>query len=199
MSISLAIIIITCIVSITSFNRPNAIDDLSMWPVMIDSKKQYYRFITSGFVHGDWQHLIFNMFTLYFFGPVIEEALLPPVYFVGFYLLGLIISDLPSYFKHRKSYGYRAIGASGAISGLVMASVLLDPWAKIGIFGIIPVPAILYAVLYIFYCIYAGRRGGDNINHDAHLWGGLYGVIFCVILYPSLIQYFLQQLMHPRF
>jgi membrane associated rhomboid family serine protease len=198
MSLTLAIIIITCIVSITSFTRPNAIDDLSMWPMMIDNKKQYYRFITSGFVHGDWQHLIFNMFTLYFFGPVIEQ-LFPPVYFVLFYVLGLIVSDIPSYLKHRRAYGYRAIGASGAISAVVFASILLDPWGKIGIFGIIPVPAILYAVLYIVYCVYAGRRGGDNINHDAHLWGGLYGVIFTIIYAPSIFQYFLQNLMNPRF
>jgi membrane associated rhomboid family serine protease len=199
MSISLAIIIITCIVSFTSFNRPRAIDDLSMWPMMIDSKKQYYRFITSGFIHGDFMHLLFNMFTLYFFGPLVEQQLFPPLYFIGFYLLGLILSDLPSYFKHRRSYGYRSIGASGAISAIVFASVLLDPWAKIGIFGIIPIPAILYAVLYVVYCVYAGRRGGDNINHDAHLWGGLFGIVFSIVLYPSLLSYFLQQLMHPRF
>ena len=198
MSLTLAIIIITCIVSITSFTRPNAIDDLSMWPMMIDNKKQYYRFITSGFVHGDWQHLIFNMFTLYFFGPVIEQ-LFPPVTFILFYVLGLIVSDVPSYLKHRRSYGYRSIGASGAVSAVIFATILLDPWNVIRLYGIIKVWAILYAVLYIIYCVYAGRRGKDNINHDAHLWGALYGVVFTIIYTPSIVQYFLGQLMHPPF
>jgi len=216
MSTTIAIIIITAIVSFTSFNSPKAINDLSMWPVMIDGKKQYYRFITSGFIHGDYMHLIFNMFTLYFFGPIVERSLIPLIahvspadpssfnlivslYYIGFYLLALIASDLPSYFKHRRDYGFRSIGASGAVSAIIFASILLDPWMSIGIMGIIPVPAIIYAVLYVVYCIYAGRRGGDNINHDAHLWGGLFGFAFSLILCPPLFKFFLDQLAHPRF
>jgi membrane associated rhomboid family serine protease len=205
MSITLGIIIITAIISFTSFNRPKAIDDLSMWPVMITTKKQYYRFITSGFVHADFMHLLFNMFTLYFFGENLErfssagQPLFPPFIFIGFYLAALVASDIPSFIKHRHTYAYRSIGASGAVSALMFATILFDPWGQIGIFGIIPVPSILYAVLYMIYCVYSGRRQNDHINHDAHLWGGLFGWAFTFALYPWLFSYFFTQLMHPHF
>jgi membrane associated rhomboid family serine protease len=205
MTITLGIIIITVLVSLTSFSRPKAIDDLSMWPLMINTKKQYYRFITSGFVHGDLMHLLFNMFTLYFFGSSLEnfsvggQHLFSAPVLIGFYLLALIVSDIPSYIKHRRSYGYRSIGASGAVSAFLFATILFDPWGQIGIFGIIPVPSILYAVLYMVYCVYSARRQADNINHDAHLWGGLFGWIFVIALYPWVFSYFLQQLLHPHF
>ena len=205
MTITLGIIIITAIISLTSFNNPKAIDDLSMWPLMISTKKQYYRFITSGFVHGDFMHLLFNMFTLYFFGDALEsvrfmgQPLFPPVVLIGFYLLALVVSDIPSFIKHRRSYSYRSIGASGAVSAFMFASILMDPWGQIGIFGIIPVPSILYAVLYMIYCVYSSRRAVDNINHDAHLWGGLFGWLFTLILYPWMFQYFISALLHPHF
>lgn len=197
-TITNVIIAITCIVSFVSFNSHKAIDDLSMWPVRIRERREYYRFITSGFVHGDFAHLAFNMFTLYFFGSVAEH-MFTPMFYIGFYLAALVVSDIPSYFKHRHTYAYRSIGASGAVSAIVFASILPDPWATIGIFGIIPMPAILYAVLYILYCIYASRRGIGNINHDAHLWGGLFGWAFTLAVYPFYFQYFIDQLAHPRF
>ena len=128
MSITLGIIIITAIVSLTSFNNAKAIDDLSMWPLMIKTKKQYYRFVTSGFVHGDFMHLLFNMFTLYFFGEALEgfggqgHLLFSPLVLIAFYISALIVSDIPSYIKHRRSYAYRSIGASGAVSAFLFAT-----------------------------------------------------------------------------
>jgi membrane associated rhomboid family serine protease len=199
MTISLGIIIITAIISFTSFNNAKAVNDLSMWPVMVDSRKQFYRFVTSGFVHADFMHLFFNMFTLFCFGPIVEHYLFPSYYFVGFYLLALIISDVPSYIKHRRDYGYRSIGASGAVSAVIFAYIFIAPWNKIYIFAAIPVPAILYAVLYVAYCVYAGRKQADNINHDAHLWGGVFGILFSIVMYPSYLQGFFQQLVHPSF
>ncbi|TDW96775.1 rhomboid family intramembrane serine protease [Dinghuibacter silviterrae] len=198
MTITIGIIILTALISLTSFSNPKAIDDLSMWPVKIDQKKQYYRFITSGFIHGDLMHLFFNMFTLYFFGTALEETgvFSAPV-LILFYLTAIVVSDIPSYIKHRRSYGYRSIGASGAVSAFLFATILFDPWMKIGIFGIIPVPGILYAVLYTAYCVYSSRRRADNINHDAHLWGGLYGWVFVIILVRGVVPFFLNQLMHP--
>ncbi|HTJ11495.1 MAG TPA: rhomboid family intramembrane serine protease [Dinghuibacter sp.] len=198
MSITLGIIIITVIISLSSFNRPKAFDDLSMWPHMIDTKKQYYRFITSGFIHGDFLHLFFNMITLYFFGRMIEANLTPMMYIL-FYVSALIISDIPTYFRHRRNFSYRSIGASGAISALLFASILFDPWQNIYLYFSIPCPAILYTVLYMAYCVYASKRQLGNINHDAHLWGGLYGWVFMIAWQPAIVPFFIDQLMHPHF
>lgn len=197
MSITLGIIIITVIISLTSFNSAKAFDDLSMWPHMIKTKKQYYRFVTSGFIHGDFMHLLFNMITLYFFGQVME-AVMSPVLYIVFYLSALIVSDIPTYFRHRRSFSYRSIGASGAVSAVLFASILFNPWANIGLFFVIPCPAILYAVLYLAYCVYASRKQLGNINHDAHLWGSLYGWIFIIALDPSIVQSFIYLVLHPH-
>jgi membrane associated rhomboid family serine protease len=198
-TITLCIIIITALVSLTSFSNPKAINDLSMWPVMIDNRRQYYRFITSGFIHGDFMHLLFNMFTLYFFGPIVEKYLFPgPVLFIGFYLCALVVSDLPSYFKHRKDYNYMSIGASGAVSAVLFASILINPWGTIVLY-FFKMPAIVFAVLYVIYSVYAGKRRMDNINHDAHLGGALFGVVASLAFHPDLLTYFIQQLAHPSF
>ena len=198
MTITIVIIVITCIVSLLAFNNHNAIDNLSMWPMMIDSRKQYYRLLTCGFVHADYLHLIFNMFTLYFFGRAVEQGF-SPGFFLALYLSGIVMSSLPSYFKHRKTYGYRSIGASGGVSAVLFAAILLDPWVDIGLYGVIPIPGIVYAGLYIVFCIWAGRRSADNINHDAHLWGSVYGWAFALVVQPAVFKDFFVLLMHPHF
>jgi membrane associated rhomboid family serine protease len=200
MTLSIAIIIITSLVSITTLNSPDKIDELSMWPYMVKEKNQFYRFLTSGLVHGNYMHLAFNMLTLYFFGRFIESTFFQifhsKFYYLLFYVLALILSDVPSYFKHRNNYGYRSIGASGAVSAVVFAAILFDPWARITVF-IIPMPAIVYGVLYLGYTIYMSRRGeGSGIDHDAHLWGAVFGLIFPLIFEPKIGPYFLDQLLH---
>lgn len=196
-SLSLIIIIITCVISIMSFNRPAEIDKLSMWPYMVKEHKQYYRFITAGLVHADYMHLGFNMLTMWFFGKFIETAFQEifggKVYFLVFYVLALILSDVPSYIRHRNNYSYRSIGASGAVSAVVFAFILFQPWAKIVVF-VIPMPAILYGVLFLGYSVYMSRRGGDGINHDAHFWGAVFGIVFPLIIRPELAGYFIQQI-----
>jgi membrane associated rhomboid family serine protease len=200
MTLSLAIIIITCLISITTFNRPDKMDELSMWPYMVKEKKQFYRFFTSGLVHADFMHLGFNMFTLFIFGRYIESAFLQifdsKLYYLGFYLLALVVSDIPTYIKYRHDYSYRTIGASGAVSAVVFAFILFNPWQRIGVF-FIPMPAILYGFIYLAYTIYMARRGqGSGINHDAHLWGALFGILFPLVFEPRIGPYFLDQLLH---
>ena len=200
MTLSLAIIIITCLVSITTLNNQDKINELSMWPYMIKEKKQFYRFLTSGLVHGDYMHLAFNMLTLFFFGRFIESVFLQifqsKFYYLIFYVLALVLSDVPSYFKRRNDYNYRSIGASGAVSAVVFAAILFDPWSRITVF-VIPMPAILYGVLYLGYTIYMSRRGeGSGIDHDAHLWGAVFGIIFPIIFEPKIAPFFLDQLLH---
>ncbi|WP_225860154.1 MULTISPECIES: rhomboid family intramembrane serine protease [Chitinophaga] len=184
--------------SITSFSRPEKIDEMSMWPYMIKEKKQYYRFITSGFVHGDWGHLFFNMLTLYFFSSQIESVYAQlfgsKLYFLAFYLISIILSDIPSYIKHHNNYAYRSIGASGAVSAVVFSFILFSPWSSIYVF-FVKLPAIIYGVLFLGLSAYMSRRGGDNINHDAHFWGAIVGLAFPLILRPELFNYFINQLM----
>jgi membrane associated rhomboid family serine protease len=200
MTLSLVIIIITCIISITAFNRPDEMDKLSMWPYMVKEHNQYYRFITGGLVHADYMHLGFNMLTLWFFGRNIEiifqQLFGNKTYFLLFYVLALIVSDIPSYIRHRNNYSYRSIGASGAVSAVVFAAILFQPWATILVF-VIPMWAILYGVLFLGYSVYMSRRGGDGINHDAHFWGAIFGVLFPLVLkWDVVVPVFMYQITH---
>ena len=122
----------------------------------------------------------------------------PGYYFLILYLGALIFSVLPTYFKHRNDYNYRSLGASGAVSAVLFAFILLRPWETIYVF-FIPLPAILYAVLFLGYSMYMSRKGGDYINHDAHFFGALFGVAFTIIVSPGVVSTFLNELKHPRF
>jgi membrane associated rhomboid family serine protease len=206
-SVTLLIIIFTCMVSIPGFSNHKIIDNMIFWPPAIKERNQYYRFITCGFIHADYMHLIFNMFTLYFFGRNIEAYfklydLHGSLSYIGLYLSALVISIIPTYLKHQNSYEYRSLGASGAVSAVVTATILFDPWSPIYIYGAIKLSAFLYAILYIAYCIYASKRSADNINHDAHLWGSVYGFIFSGLLIfafkPDLFHALIEQLKEPH-
>lgn len=198
MTITLAIIIITCLISFTSFNRQEQVDKLSFWPYMVNERKQFYRFLTSGFVHADYMHLFFNMLTLWFFGRTIENAFAmifgDKLHFVLLYLLGLVLPDISTYFKYKDVYGYRSIGASGAVSAILFSAILLSPWSQLLVF-FIPLPAVVYGVLFLAYSAYMSKRGGDGINHDAHFWGAVLGLVYPLIFRPELGKLFVQQLM----
>jgi membrane associated rhomboid family serine protease len=198
---NLIIIAATCLVSILAFNNRNLLQQLILWPPALSRDHQYYRLVSYGFLHADPQHLLFNMLTLYFFGNFMEglyTRYLGPFGFALFYAGGLIVSILPTYLRNRDNSRYHSLGASGAVSAVLFAFILLQPWATILVF-FVPLPAILYAVAYIAYTFYMERRGQDNINHSAHLWGALYGVVFTIIMEPRVAPLFLSSLIHPRF
>ncbi|MCC4594622.1 rhomboid family intramembrane serine protease [Xanthomonas campestris pv. phormiicola] len=202
--VNLILIVLTVLVSWAAFNNRKLLDRLILWPPAIDRHKQYDRLVTHGFIHADFPHLLFNMITLYFFGGPIErlmERLTGSLLtYPLFYLAALVVAILPSYLKNQKNPNYFSLGASGAVSAVLFAYILLAPWTGIYFFFIpIPIPAILYALFYVGYSIWMDRRGGDNINHSAHLAGAAFGVMFLLIMEPSVLQHFLGELAQPRF
>ena len=198
---TITIILITVMISLIAFSQRAVMDRLIFWPPAIQQKAQYDRFITHGFIHTDGMHLLFNMFTLFFFGSIIESFYRQYLYdlgFVLFYLGALIFAILPSYLKHKNDSRWASLGASGAVSAVLFAYILFQPWKLIFVF-FIPVPAIIFAVLYVAYSIWSGKKGNSNINHSAHLWGAAYGVIMTIMIEPKVIPHFFNQLMQFPF
>ena len=204
MYITYIIIAVTTVISLYAFQSPAVLASLMMNPYATHRKQQYYRFITSGFIHKDHMHLLWNMFSFYFFGTAIErefQALFGqagPLYFIALYLLAIVASDIPTYFKHRDNPAYNSLGASGGVSAVIFAFIIFEPLADICLYFALCMPGFILGALYIIYSWYQGRRSADNINHDAHLYGALFGFIFCVIVAPSSIGNFLDELTRWR-
>lgn len=200
LSHSLIIIIITVLISLLAFSQRRIMDSLIFWTPAVQ-RGDYYRFVSYGFIHGDGFHLLFNMITLYFFGQAVEKFYREYAFgtgFVLFYLTALIVSVLPSYFKHKANPQWVTLGASGAVSAVLFAFILSQPWNLIFVF-FVPMPAILFAILYVGYSIWADRRNHGNINHSAHLWGALCGIVMTILLEPRAIPHFFHALLNPRF
>ncbi len=202
LSYTLVLIGITSLVSILAMGNPKLLGRLILWPPAITKGHQYQRLLTYGFIHADGMHLLFNMVTLYFFGRLIEafvDAHVGDFGFVFFYLSALLVSILPSYLCHRNDERYLALGASGAVLAVLFAFVLLRPWSLIIVF-VVPMPAVVYAGLFLGYTIWMERRNArsDRTNHGAHLAGAIYGVLFTVLMEPRVVAYFLGQLANPR-
>ena len=201
----LILIGLTVLVSAYAFSKPQLMEAWILEPALMVQRGQWYRFLTSGFLHADWGHLLFNMFAFYSFGPVVLRALTRNFgagaglgWFLLLYLGGIILSDVPTYLRHRTDARYRSLGASGGVAAVVFASILLFPVATGGggiiIFPIpVPIQPFLFGVLYLAYSWYQGRRRGDNINHDAHFYGALFGVALLVALLPASAPEFFTQ------
>jgi membrane associated rhomboid family serine protease len=196
--ITYAIIAFTALTSFIAFSNADTVNKLIFYPYEIKEKKEWFRFISHGLIHADFTHLLFNMLTLYFFGQFAEMIFDRTMYLV-FYITALVVASIPDYLKEKDNPNYRSLGASGAVAAVLAATVILSPWATIYIKFIIPIPAILYLVLYIGYSVYMAKKGGDNIGHSAHLWGTIYGVVFMLIFKTELFKRFIEQLQNPHF
>ncbi len=205
----LGIIIVTVLVSILGFSNKQLFYKLSLSPYRITKHSEWYRVITHAFLHGDFMHLFINMFVFWSFGSNIEYIFnllksqgitrSSDLNFILLYFGAIIFAAIPDLVHKRNNYSYNSIGASGAVAAILFASIFFNPWSMIYLFGIVPIPAILFGILYVGYESYLDKRGGDNINHKAHLWGALYGFVFIIVMDYELFVNFINALLNPPF
>ena len=193
LSLTIIIIILTAVISFIAFSNQKLVNDLIFYVKPIRDKNEWFRFVSCGFIHADIGHLAFNMISLYMFGELVEDQFAiffgssNKLFYIIFYITALIICLIPTYIKNRNNDYYRSLGASGAVSAIVFAGIFLYPTAKIGIFIIPPIiPGFIFAPIYLFISAMLSKKGGDNINHSAHIWGALYGVVFLIVTTISL-------------
>lgn len=189
MSVTLIITIITVVVSFLGFKNQEIINKLIFYPPAVTQDREYYRFITCGFIHADIGHLAFNMISFYLFSDgLVEPAFIE--YFgeygkfalVSMYFVALVVCLLPTYFKNKNNENYRSLGASGAVSAVVFAGLMISPLSQIGFFIIPPIiPGFIFGPLYLLLSFYMNKKGGDNINHSAHIWGAIFGLAFIIV------------------
>lgn len=194
------IIGVTALISYLAFQNSGLMNKLQFNAAKIIHEKEYYRLVSHAFIHANWSHLIVNMFVLYFFGRNIEAYFgyyfgnRTIAYFLLLYFGGILVSNLWSLIKHQNNYYYNAVGASGAVSAILFASIFFNPWEPLYLFAVIPIPGILFAVGYLFYSYQKSKKNTDNVAHDAHLLGAIFGFIFPILLKPDLFEQFIDKL-----
>lgn len=205
-SITIIFIVITVAASLYAWNKPEVMYKWIFNPYSVYTKKEYWRFVTSGLIHQDYMHLFFNMFTLYFFGRVIEQYFTylyggstGIALYVVLYVVAIIVSDIATYIKHRNDPAYNSLGASGGVSAIVFSAIMFDPTSKIYLFAILPIPGFILGALFLIYSYQRSRQTRDRINHDAHLYGALFGLIFTIIIEPSVIPNFISEISNFSF
>lgn len=196
---TLIIIAVTAITSIKAFSDQELYNKFIFAPNYMSRTNEWHRFFTYGLLHGDWGHLIFNMFAFYSFGQLVESTFstLYPMtgkwIYLALYVSALPLSSLVDYFQHKNNSRYMAVGASGAVSAVIFASILIHPQGGIMIFPVpFAIPAYIFGPLYLAFCVYMARNSNDNIGHVAHFYGAVYGLIFTIIAIPGILQSFIQ-------
>lgn len=193
---------ITVLISVAGFYNRGIIDKLILNPYLIREKKQWYRFITSGFLHADFIHLAVNMYVLYIFGPAVERFYMrsfgsnASLIYVLLYLSSILASNASTYYKHKKDPNYNSLGASGAVSAILFAFILYAPYQPLTLYFVIELPGIVIAIGYLVYSYYMNKKQSDNINHQAHFDGAIYGIAYTIALKPSVFGHFINQLMN---
>ena len=189
MSASIILIIVSSLISIIAFNNQSLTEQMKFYPYQIKRNNEWHRFLSYGFIHGDFFHLFVNMYVLYIFGDVVEDSFIylfaknGMFIFIALYFGGLVLSTVFSYLRNKNNPHYSAVGASGAVSSIVFAYIIMFPLAELMIFPLpFRIPAIIFGILYLVYSYFMARRAKDNIGHDAHFFGAIFGLIFMAIL-----------------
>ncbi|MBA4258230.1 MAG: rhomboid family intramembrane serine protease [Chitinophaga sp.] len=188
MTLTISIILLTSLISFTAFSNQKVLDDLIFYPPAISNRNQWYRFITSGLIHADIMHLVFNMYSFYLFGDLVEKSFSQifgdsgKALYIILYVVSLIVCLLPTYLNNLNNYHYRSLGASGAVSAVIFAGIFLYPTMGMGIFPIpFHIPGFVFGPLYLILSAYLAKKGHGNINHSAHIWGAIFGIVFVII------------------
>lgn len=184
------IFVLTLATSLYAFSNQEIYAKFILNPYEVSRGHRVWTIITSGLIHADWNHLFFNMLSYYFFAFQLE-AYLGHWQFGVLYFATMILADLPSIQKHKEDSWYNSLGASGAISAVIFGFILFEPKAPLNMMFIpIDIPAWIFGILYLVYCHFASKHGRDNINHDAHLFGALSGILITVALHHNVINEF---------
>jgi membrane associated rhomboid family serine protease len=198
-SLTNIICVATVAFSLIGFQTPGIAERFMHIPYVEKRHSEFFRLVTHSFLHADFTHLLFNMLAMYTFGNQIEgvfrQKLDNGVLMFGLlYFIGVIIAALPSYFKHQNNIGYRSLGASGGTSAIMFSYIFFAPWNTIYVY-FIPVPALIAGIAFLVYSSWAGRRGQDNVAHDAHFWGAVFGLLFTIVLFLGDLPYFIDKIM----
>lgn len=202
LSLTAVLLLITSALSIYVFTRPDLQNRLMLNPYRISRKGEWYRFITSGLIHQGWVHLLFNMVTFYFFGRWIESYFIilfgrisGYLLFLLLYLGGIVVADIPTYFKYKNSPYYNSLGASGGVSAVIFAAIFYNPTEEICLYAFFCLPGFIWGGIYLAYSYFYDRRGSDTVNHAAHFYGAIYGFLLAFLIRPSALQYFIDAVM----
>jgi membrane associated rhomboid family serine protease len=199
-NMTIYIIVVTCIVSILALQNEDTMRKLIFNSAAVSERGEWWRFITSGFVHANWMHLAVNMFVLYSFGQGVESVYnhifdAGAAYkFLILYFGGMVVAMIPSYKDHEHDPNYNSLGASGAVSAILFAYVLYAPLQNVCLYGLLCFPGVIMGGAYLAYTYYASKKGQGNINHSAHLWGALFGMAYTLVLKPELFSRFFFQI-----
>ncbi len=198
--ITLILIAITAIVSIQAFSNRELYSKFIFAPHYMTRHKEWYRFFSYGLLHADWTHLVFNLIAFYSFGQIVEDffvSLSPEfgkVLYLALYVTALPVSSMMDYIRHKNNSRYLAVGASGAVSAVIFASILIYPKGGIYIFPIpFAVPAYIFGPLFLAFSAYMSKNSNSNIGHAAHFYGAVYGLIFTIAVQPKILPYFIHQ------
>ena len=198
-NVTLILVVITVITSIYGWNNPNVQQRWMFNPYVVHNAKQYFRFLSSGFIHSNTVHLLFNMIVLFFFGSVIERIYkdlygnLGVILYLITYLAGIAVANIKTFIKYKDSSYYNSLGASGGVASILFASILYKPTSSICLYFAICIPAFILGALYLLYTYYSGKKSSDSINHDAHLYGSLFGIVFTIIIRPVVVIDFIER------
>lgn len=202
LSLTVIIMLITGAVSMYVFTRPDLQEKWMLNPYRISRRGEWYRFITSGLIHAGWVHLLFNLFTFYFFGSWIERYFviiygktLGYLYFLLLYVGGIIVADIPTYLRYKDYSYYNSLGASGGVSAIIFATIFYNPTEEVCLYAFFCLPGFVWGGIYLIYSYFYDKRGSDSINHSAHFYGALFGFLLAFLIRPSAIVHFFEAIM----